>query len=255
MIGRQRRRIVLVVLLALMVTTAMLVVLFLNAPAHRRIGGGGGGFGPELSGVVLAPAAPLSGGGPLDAAQIFEMQAPAVVLLAAVGDGTAIGSGFIVSPSGLVVTNYHVVAPATRGGGVAARLKDGRVVRVQRVVAVDARRDLAVLALAADGLPSVRLGDSDAVRPGEKVVVIGHPQFLDYTVSEGIVSGLRSDNTGYRYIQITAAISSGSSGGPVFDATGRVIAVTVMTLRTGQNLNFAIPVNDVRAILGRLGLR
>src|SRR5262249_30452450 len=108
--------------------------------------------------------------------------------------------------------------------------------------------DLAIVRVEAKGLPVLELGDSDQVRAGDPVVVIGHPLGLEDTVSNGLVSATRHVAKGLDILQISAPIAPGSSGGPLFDAHGRVIGVAAMILRGGQNLNFALPANYLRAL-------
>jgi tetratricopeptide (TPR) repeat protein len=109
--------------------------------------------------------------------------------------------------------------------------------------------DLAILYTIERNLPTARLGDSDKVEVGQDVVAIGNPRGLENTISPGIISGIRSFR-GLRYLQTTAPISSGSSGGPLLNMKGEVVGLTVFTVRDSQNLNFAIPVNEVRVALG-----
>ncbi len=176
-----------------------------------------------------------------------------LTLLDAAGDPLASGTGFAIGPS-LVATNYHVVEHATR---LRATLADNTSVDVAAVVAQDEKNDLALLRL--DGprtLAPLTLG-LGSIEPGDRVVVVGNPLGLAGTVSEGIVSavrlkGLGEDSGDYSdrpLLQITAPISPGSSGSPVFNSAGEVIGIAVAHLVEGQNLNLAIPsrfLNDLR---------
>ncbi len=172
-----------------------------------------------------------------------------VVLIAAFdknGQPLAQGSGFIVDPKGIVVTNYHCIKDASTA---TVRLTNGAYYDVAGVLGVDRDWDMAVLKVRAKKLPTARIGDSDELSVGERVVAIGNPMGLENTVSEGIISSVRSFEGTGDIIQFTAPISPGSSGGPLFNAEGEVIGVTTLYLAVGQNLNFAIPINRVKRLL------
>ena len=157
------------------------------------------------------------------------------------------GSGFVVSKDGLIVTNYHVIA---EGVSAVAKLPDGAFYLIDGVVASDKTRDVAILKAQGHNFRTLTLGNSDRVQVGEEVVAIGSPLSLESTVSNGIVSGIRAvKEEGSKYLQITAPISPGSSGGPLFNMAGEVVGITTMYLKGGENLNFAIPVNDAKRLL------
>ena len=107
---------------------------------------------------------------------------------------------------------------------------------------------LVVLEVKTTGGKPVTIGDSDQVQVGEQIIVIGNPEGLEQTVSNGLLSGIR-ELDGRKLFQISAPISEGSSGSPVFNAHGEVIGVVVSTLESGQNLNFAVPINYARPLL------
>jgi hypothetical protein len=117
------------------------------------------------------------------------------------------------------------------------------------VIAVDKRKDIAFLKVPAVDLPTVKLGRSNTVEVGNTVFSIGNPLGLQNTLSQGLVSGIR-EMDGYRLFQMSAPISPGSSGGPVFDSKGEVIGIAVLTIEGGQNLNFAIPIDYARGMVG-----
>ncbi len=165
------------------------------------------------------------------------------------GEPLRYGSGFLVN-DGEVVTNFHVVDGAT--AGYAYLVAQDQRYDVQGVIAVDRDRDIVVLKISAAGLPVLPLGDSDGVQVGDSVYAAGNPQGWQGTFSEGIVSAIRQVDT-QELLQITAPISSGSSGGPVLDSAGEVIGIAVSTVRDGQNLNFAIPVNHLKRLLENSG--
>jgi serine protease Do len=95
----------------------------------------------------------------------------------------------------------------------------------------------------------VRLGDSDLVQVGERVVAIGNPRGLEQTVTDGLISAIRDTGKGYKLFQMSVPISTGSSGGPLFNMAGEAIGITAAYLEGGQNLNFAIPINYGLALL------
>lgn len=184
-----------------------------------------------------APSAPVERR-PLSPAEIAERALPSVVRIET--DRGQIGSGFVVAPGGRIVTNAHVIRDATRAR---VRLADGRVFEDVALLDHDLEHDLAMLVIDADGLRPLPLARGK-LRVGSRVVVIGNPQGLDSTVSDGLLSGTRRDARG-ETLQISAPISPGSSGGPVFDEHGRVIGVSTKILNSGQNLNFAMPIRYV----------
>lgn len=185
----------------------------------------------------------------LTPAQIAKRVGPAVVTIRTSSAAeTSSGSGFIVDPSGTIVTNLHVVQGATT---VAVRLPNGDIYDHVRVRAYDVRKDLAVIQIPGFGLPVIEFGDSDVVQPGQPVVLIGNPLgMLEGSVSTGVVSGVRVlEEAGFRVIQTDAAANPGNSGGPLIDAAGRVIGVLSFKLRGTESLNFVIPANYVRGLL------
>ena len=119
-----------------------------------------------------------------------------------------------------------------------------------KVVRTDEKNDLAVFSVDIDLTSKALPLSSGTVSPGQQVFAIGNPVGLEKTISQGIVAGVRISNQ-RKLIQITSPISHGSSGGPILDSRGQVIAVAVGMLEDGQNLNFAVPVEYVRAILDR----
>jgi tetratricopeptide (TPR) repeat protein len=179
-----------------------------------------------------------------DADRIYRESSPAVVVVVAIdSEGRPIsqGSGFIVREDGAVVTNYHVINMAAD-----VKVKIGQKVRdIEGLLHVDPENDLAILKLEGTGYPKVRVGDASKLQIGEKIYVIGSPQGLENTISEGILSGLREIDPAHTLLQMTASISPGSSGGPVFNGQGEVVGVATFLIAETQNLNFALPVNLV----------
>lgn len=160
------------------------------------------------------------------------------------------GSGFLISSDGLAVTNYHVLQGVTRA---VAECCGGRTFQVHTIEGADLGKDLVVFQLYDNAdkpsdLPYLRVSSSENLPVGEKVIVIGSPQGLENTVSDGILSAVREYDS-IRYLQITAPISPGSSGGPVLDQTGEVIGIATFQFKKGQNLNFAVDSKYVGPIL------
>jgi hypothetical protein len=175
---------------------------------------------------------------------IYRIDAPAVVTI---DTPTGLGSGVIIDPTGVVVSNLHVVDDSSNA---VVTLANGDSFDDVTVIDYDPRRDLVLLKVNGQGLPTVALGDSDSLVVGDEVFAIGTPKGLAQTLSAGLVSAMRDFGEGYRRIQTTTPISLGSSGGGLFDDRGRLVGITKSLRRDGQNLNFAVPINPVRAMLG-----
>jgi Do/DeqQ family serine protease len=165
------------------------------------------------------------------------------------------GSGFIIQSDGVILTNAHVVDGAD---SVTVLLKDGRELR-GRVMGADALTDVAVIKVEADRLPTVAVGNSEKLRPGEWAIAIGNPLGLDNTVTVGIISatGRRSNQVGVPdkrvgFIQTDAAINPGNSGGPLLNQRGEVIGMNTAILSGAQGLGFAIPINTAQRIAEQL---
>jgi tetratricopeptide (TPR) repeat protein len=184
-----------------------------------------------------------------DADKLFKENSKAVVVVITYGEkGNPIsqGSGFIVRTDGAVVTNYHVISNARN-----IKVKAGeKVLDVEGLIYVDKENDLVILKVKGEGLPTVKLGDIGKIAIGEKVYVISSPQGLENTISDGILSGIRKVTPELEVLQITAPVSSGSSGGPVFNKDGEVIGIATFLIKEAQNLNFAMPVNIVKDKIG-----
>lgn len=177
---------------------------------------------------------------------VLEDKLPAVVEVRVnTADGVRTGSGFIVDASGTVVTCFHILDGAQN---VAVRMHSGETFSDIRVLAFDASRDLALVKFAGYGAPTIELGDSDAIRVGDAVYAIGNPSSLEHTVTRGIVSAVRTVD-GVKVVQTDAAASPGNSGGPLLNEHGESIGVVSFKL-SGEGLNFAIPSNYVRGLLG-----
>jgi serine protease Do len=156
-----------------------------------------------------------------------------------------IGSGFIITSDGYILTNAHVVADAAT---VTVKLTDRREF-LAKVIGVDKRSDIALIKIAATGLPAVRFGDSDRLRPGQWVIAIGSPFGFDNSVTAGVVSATGRplpDENYVPFIQTDAAVNPGNSGGPLFNLNGEVIGINSQIYsRTGgyMGMSFAIPID------------
>jgi len=170
------------------------------------------------------------------------------------GSGTALGSGVLVDPQGLVLTSYHVVRGAAR---IQIKLPDGRIFPAQ-VVGTEPDTDLAVLRIDGEKFPTAPLGDSDELQAGQWVLAIGNPFGLESTVTAGVISALHRDGPGGSsqndFLQTDAAINPGNSGGPLVDLRGRVVGInSAIYTRTGgyQGIGFSVPINHARTLLTR----
>ena len=165
------------------------------------------------------------------------------------------GSGFVVSADGLILTNAHVIEGSDE---VEVTLKDGRTFKGE-VMGTDPLTDVGVIKIEAKDLPAVNIADSDELKPGEYAIAIGNPLGLDNTVTTGIVSatGRSSAQVGVgdkrvNFIQTDAAINPGNSGGPLLNAKGEVIGINTAIIQGAQGLGFAIPVNTARDVADQL---
>ncbi|MUG92237.1 PDZ domain-containing protein [Scytonema sp. UIC 10036] len=166
-----------------------------------------------------------------------------------------VGSGFILNSNGEVLTNAHVVNGADT---VTVTLKDGRSFKGQ-VMGADPVTDVAVVKIKSNNLPTIPLGNSEQLKPGEWAIAIGNPLGLDNTVTEGIISatGRSSSQVGVpservNFIQTDAAINPGNSGGPLLNSQGQAIGINTAIIQNAQGLGFAIPINTAKHIANQL---
>lgn len=150
------------------------------------------------------------------------------------------GTGFFISADGNLLTNYHVISNAS---SILAKTPSGAVYFLKGIVSVSPPTDVALLQFYASDVPYLRLGSTIDAVEGQRVLVIGNPEGLEGTVSDGIISAFRENRS---MIQITAPISSGSSGSPVLDESGQVLGIATLIFKEGQNLNFAISAEAIR---------
>lgn len=172
--------------------------------------------------------------------------------------GSALGTGFVIHPKGLILTNNHVVTGATEikvvlvgGDG-----KSGGRELPAKIVGADAKTDIALLRVyASEPLPALALGDSDSLQIGEMVMAVGNPFGLSHTVTTGIVSQLgRVIGLGPYddFIQIDASINPGNSGGPLLNLRGEVIGINTAIAPMGQGLGFSTPINKAKLVMPQL---
>ena len=184
---------------------------------------------------------------------IYEKYNPAVVqIISSSKDSNKIkyGSGFIVKPNGVIVTNLHVIKNST---SIKIKLISEAWFGVTGIIGIDEEMDIAILKVQGKGLSTVKLGDSEKIKVGERVIAIGSPLGLENTVSEGIISSIRFDPDSPqagKFIQTTVPISPGSSGGPLLNLEGEVIGITTFKIKGGENINFCIPANFAKKLLG-----
>lgn len=170
--------------------------------------------------------------------------------------GVSMGSGFIISPDGYVLTNHHVVDGADT---VKVKLSDGREFTA-KVVGSDRQSDVALLKIDARGLPALRIGDSNQLKPGQWAVAIGSPFGFDHSVTAGIVSAVGrsnpyADQQYVPFIQTDVAINPGNSGGPLLNTRGEVIGINSQIFsRSGgyQGVSFAIPIDLAMSVVEQL---
>jgi S1-C subfamily serine protease len=200
---------------------------------------------------------------------IYERVAPAVVLIHAVSINPyrltervehSVGSGFIIDPEGLVLTNSHVVFGRQ---SLAVKLNDGTELPAQ-IIGADPILDIAVLRipkLEQNALTAVKLGDSDCVRVGDDMLALGSPLGLDLSLTRGIVSAINrvlppiSFTLRQPLIQVDAPINPGNSGGPLLNHRGEVVGIATAIVPNAQNIGLAIPINLAKEVLPSLILR
>jgi serine protease Do len=174
-----------------------------------------------------------------------------------VAEAQGVGTGFVYDPKGYLLTNNHVIEDAHE---IIVKFADGRELPA-RVVGADKPTDIAVIKVDQEGLPALKLGDSEALQVGDWVVAIGNPFGLEHTVSAGILSakgrtrddvqGL--DSAGYfNFLQTDASINPGNSGGPLINLAGQVIGINSAVRANANNIGFAIPMEMIVQLLPTL---
>jgi serine protease Do len=186
----------------------------------------------------------------LSVEQLAERAKNSIVVVTVTGrDGKShgLGTGFVVSPEGLIATNLHVIGEARP---ISVELKDGTKYPVKAVFASDRKLDLALVQIDAKDLPALPLatGDDAAIRQGQPIVVLGNPQGLRHSLVSGVVSGSRKIDE-REMIQLAIPIEPGNSGGPVLDMRGRVLGVVTMKSLVTDNLGFAMPIGNLQPLM------
>ncbi|MGE4485667.1 MAG: trypsin-like peptidase domain-containing protein [Oscillospiraceae bacterium] len=187
-----------------------------------------------------------SGKTELTAEQVYAQCAPAVFYIEVYDkndDAFASGSGFFISDDGIAVTNYHVIESAYSAYILTSDTNE--VYEVLGVLNYNVDEDWAVLKIDGSGFDYLDIGDASAVVGGATVYAIGNPLGLQNTISQGLISNPARDLDGVAYIQTSAAISNGSSGGALINKYGEVIGITSASFVDGQNLNLAVPIEKV----------
>lgn len=181
----------------------------------------------------------------LTAEDIYQQASPSVVEIQGTTlTGTSTGTGFFYDDKGTLVTNYHVIAGCT---DATISLNNGETYKVEHVLGYSAEKDIAILATSYNNSKALAFR-SDNINTGETIYTIGSSLGLTGSLSNGIISSSERIINGNTYIQITAPISKGNSGGPLLDETGKVIGITSAFLINGQNLNLAIPIKEVEQL-------
>ncbi len=163
--------------------------------------------------------------------------------------GMSIGSGFIINPDGYALTNAHVVSDQKTVG---VKLANDKTFTAQ-VVAIDTKKDLALLKLPVSNLPTLRLGSGE-VNEGEPVMAIGAPYGMDFTITRGIISNTDRVLKGKSFIQTDTALNPGNSGGPLVNKDGEVIGINSAIIALSNGMGFAIPVERLNDFLEQNGI-
>jgi S1-C subfamily serine protease len=183
---------------------------------------------------------------------IEKAMSPVVLILTSNGTGTLdkTGSGIVIRGDGVILTAYHVIKDANQ---VQIRLKNGEIYDKVDLLGFDERRDVAAIKIAATNLSAATINSADP-QIGGKVFVVSNPQNLAWTIADGLLNAVRmadelpNAGRGFRVLQFSAPVSSGSSGGVLTNEKGEAIGLIVASLSSGQNLNFAIPLSSVEGL-------
>jgi S1-C subfamily serine protease len=199
-------------------------------------------IGQLANGFAQGPSSSVS--------EVVRHSADAVVLIVisdASGKEIALGSGFIISTDGRIVTNYHVIKDAK---SAIVKLTNGASFTVDGIIAANSEKDLAIIKVPGRNLAHLEMANTGSIQIGDHVVAIGSPLGLEGSVSDGIISAIRDEGSN-KWLQTTAPVSHGNSGGPLLDMNGNIVGVITWGVNTqyGQNLNFAVPSDTLQAVL------
>ena len=183
------------------------------------------------------------------ASEIAKKVSPSIVHIEA-SDSNGIpitsGSGYIIDSNGKIATNYHIIKGAS---SAKVKTKDGKIYNVSKVLAYDSKQDMALIKIVANGLQPVTLGDSNKIGTGDKIYTIGNPSGKDDTIRDGIISTKLEVVDEASYIQISAPISTGTSGGVLVNEQAEVIGTNTVGVTNGQNLYLSTPINLLKPML------
>lgn len=184
----------------------------------------------------------------LSAEKIYDTVKDAIVVILGYDKSDELisqGSGVVLNDKEYIITNYHILSGCVR---FEIMHGDNEIPFID-IAGYDVDKDIVIININDKNFPSIRIGDVHSLKVGQRVYAIGNPMGLENTISEGIISGLRSyDSLKKNYIQITASISPGSSGGAVVNEKGELIGISTATFEDGQNLNFAIPIDEILTV-------
>ena len=174
---------------------------------------------------------------------------PSVVTISSVNRGGGpwgVGTGFVVDAEGVIATNFHVIGEHRE---FTVELADGTLCKPTEILAIDRSRDLALFRIDQSGLPTLTLGDSSKIEPGQAVLSVGNPLGYDLSVSQGVVAAIREleFGDGRPMVQVAIPIEAGSSGSPVVDRNGEVLAM--LTIKSGGAMGFGVPANALRSLM------
>ncbi|MDB3957954.1 trypsin-like peptidase domain-containing protein [Opitutales bacterium] len=177
---------------------------------------------------------------------------PSVVTISSVNRGGGpwgVGTGFVVDAEGVIATNFHVIGEHRE---FTVELADGTLCKPTEILAIDRSRDLALFRIDQSGLPTLPLGDSSKIEPGQAVLSVGNPLGYDLSVSQGVVAAIREleFGDGRPMVQVAIPIEAGSSGSPVVDRNGKVLAM--LTIKSGGAMGFGVPANALRSLMGEI---
>lgn len=186
-----------------------------------------------------------------DFEKLAKLVKPSVVVIESVdrlGREGGRGTGFVIGGNGVIATNFHVIGEHRN---FAVRFADGKTYQPQSILAVDRERDLAVIKIDAKNLPTLSLGNSDRIEPGQPIFSLGNPLGYSHSVSRGVVAAVREleEGDGKPMVQVAIPIEPGSSGSPTLDLDGRVIAI--LAIKSGGAMGFGIPSNDLLNLMER----